>query len=128
MRIIAMRTSSRRRVALLTAASAVFFLAEVHAQNQVPGQAPVAATPSVNLTVEQRHVIKEIVLKDMKVAAVTADVPMAAGSVVPPNVTLQSFPSEISDKVPQVRSHNFFVTNDRIVLVDKERRVADVIE
>jgi hypothetical protein len=106
----------------------VFFLAEVHAQNQVPGQAPVAATPSVNLTVEQRHVIKEIVLKDMKVAAVTADVPMAAGSVVPPNVTLQSFPSEISDKVPQVRSHNFFVRNDRIVLVDKERRVADVIE
>jgi hypothetical protein len=123
-----MRTSSSRKVALLVAASTVFFLVEVNAQSQVPGGAPIAATATINLTVEQRHVIKEIVLKDMKVASVTGDVPMAEGAMVPQTVALQSFPAEISDKVPQVKSHNFFVRDDRIALVDKERRVVEVIE
>jgi len=38
-------------------------------------------------------------------------------------------PAEIGTKVPQVKTHRFFVTADRIVLVNpNDNRIADVIE
>jgi hypothetical protein len=100
------------------------------AEGQTPAtQQPVIATPSVNLTSEQRHVIKEIVLKDLQVPKVTADVPMAVGGTVPQSVTLQSFPADVTDKVPQVKSHEFFVKGDRVVIVSpKDNKIADVID
>lgn len=97
-------------------------------QAQTPAPAAVVA-PKVNLTQEQRHVIKELVLKDLKVPPVDAQVPTTIGATVPKSVPLQSFPPDVGDKVPQIRSHEFFVTGDRVVIVSpKDNTVADVID
>ncbi len=87
------------------------------------------SSPTVNLTAEQRHVIRELVLKDLAVPKVTAQVPLAIGAVVPKQVTLQSFPPEIGNKVPQIKSHEFFVKDDHVVIVSpKDHTIADVID
>jgi hypothetical protein len=100
------------------------------AEGQTPSDnAPATATSSVNLTSEQRHVIKEIVLKDLHVPKVTADVSLSVGSTVPQGVTLQAFPPDVTSKVPQIKSHEFFVKDDRVVIVSpKDNKIADVIE
>jgi len=38
-------------------------------------------------------------------------------------------PEQIAAKVPQVKSHVFFIKNDKIVLVDpKDNKIVEVIE
>ena len=100
------------------------------ANGQAPSdRAPIAATKTVNLSLEQRHIIKEIVLKDLKVKTETASVSLEVGAKVPPSVATHPFPPEIASKVPQVKSHTFFVKDDRVVVVDpKDNVIADVIE
>jgi len=104
------------------------------------GQAPAAgggaqvqlreeAAPSINLTMEQRHIIKEIILKDLKVPKTTADAPVEVGAAVPDAVSLQPFPAEVAQKVPQVKAHAFFVKDDLVIVVDpKNKQVSDVIK
>ena len=36
------------------------------------------------------------------------------GAAVPQSVALQPMPARIAEKVPQVKSHEFFVKNDKI--------------
>ena len=88
------------------------------------------ATRSVKLTAEQHHVIKEIVLKDLKVKGVAGRREgrgRRAGGA--DNVTLQPFPAVIADKVPEVKSHSFFVKGDQVIIVDpRDKKVADVIK
>jgi len=82
----------------------------------------------MNLTLEQRHVIKEIV-KDLKVEPASANTDIAVGASVPKNVNLQPMPSEIAAKVPRIKSHVFFVKNGQIVIVDPtENKVVEVID
>ena len=52
------------------------------------------------------------------------------GDLVPDNVKLTPLPGEISQKVPQAKSHMFFVMDDdTIVLVSpSDRRVADILK
>jgi hypothetical protein len=50
-----------------------------------PAPTAPAATSRVNLTVEQRHIIKEVV-KELKLPAVDGDVPLQAGAKVPPDM------------------------------------------
>jgi uncharacterized protein DUF1236 len=116
-----------RQLAFVAAAALV--LGGTAAHSQAPGSpAPGSADmPTVNLTVEQRHVIKEIV-KDLNVrSAPVGD--MKIGAVVPEAVTLQQIPSDVAVKVPQIKSHVFFVKDGEIALVDpKDRKIVDVIE
>jgi hypothetical protein len=97
-------------------------------------QAPQAPTleaptqPKVNLTLEQRHVIKEII-KDIKVQPAPPDQSIAIGTEVPQTVALQPMPADVSAKVPQIRSHLFFKKDDKVVLVEaKDRKIVDVIQ
>jgi hypothetical protein len=92
-------------------------------------QAPMAPrAQTINLTVENRHVIKEII-KDMHVANTADEVAVSVGAEVPQSVALQPMPAPIAQKVPQVKSHEFFVKNDKIALVDpKNRKIVEVIE
>jgi len=90
-----------------------------------PATAP--STPAINLTQEQRFIIKENV-KDLHLTKAPADTTDTIGDPVPQNIELQPMPPIVREKVPQVRSHLFFIKDDAIVLVDpKDRRVADVI-
>ena len=93
--------------------------------------APVVAPAprTVNLTQEQRFIIKEIVPKDLKVQEAKAGAPETIGDPVPDAVELHDMPPALAQKVPQAKSHKFFVTADAIVLVSpSDRRVADVIK
>lgn len=112
--------------ALAVAAAALFFMM---LGPDIRAQSPSAeGTPTVNLTVEQKHIVKELV-KELKVPPVAVDAPSRIGQVVPESVVAQPVPVEVAQRVPQIRSHAFFVKGDRIVLVNpKDRRVSDVIE
>jgi Protein of unknown function (DUF1236) len=84
--------------------------------------------PKVNLTLEQRHVIKEIV-KDLKVRPAPAQQDISIGTEVPTAIDLQPMPADVSAKVPQIKSHLFFTKDNKVVLVEaKDRKIVDVIE
>ena len=66
----------------------------------------------------------------MALSKASKDAPETIGDPVPPNIVLHALPSEVGVKVPQVRSHMFFIKdgNNAIVLVSPiDRRIADVI-
>jgi hypothetical protein len=84
---------------------------------------------TINLTQEQRFIIKENV-KDLELSKAPKDAPEKIGEPVPANIVLHALPSEVGAKVSQVRSHMFFIKdgNNVIVLVSPtDRRIADVI-
>ena len=55
--------------------------------------------------------------------------PETVGDVVPDDVKLYPLPQDVIQKVPQARSHVFFVKDDEVILVSSsDRRVADVIK
>ena len=92
-----------------------------------PAIAPQPRT--INLTQEQRFIIKENV-KDLDLPKASKDAPETIGDPVPQNIELHALPSEVARRVPQARSHSFFIKdgNNAIVLVSpNDRRVADVI-
>jgi hypothetical protein len=91
-------------------------------------QEPAHVSPRLNLSLEQRHTIKEIV-KDLKLGVSSAETQPKIGDPAPSNIDLQPMPAEIGQKVPQIKSHMFFLTADQFVIVDpKDKKVADVIK
>ena len=96
---------------------------------QIAQQQPqdvLAPAPKLNLTLEQRHTIRELV-KDMKVDI--ADVKAEVGEPIPQGIMPRPMPSEVGQKVPQVKSHRFILTEQLILIVDpKDNKVADVIK
>jgi hypothetical protein len=124
----------RHLLALATATAMVLAAPIVTVAQTEPKPADTApvvapAPRTVNLTAEQRFIIKEIVTKDLKVQEAKAGAPEAIGDHVPDGVELHDMPPLLAQKVPQAKSHKFFVTADAIVLVSpSDRRVADVIK
>ena len=116
--------------AWITAAMALMLsLVAAAAPAQIAPQRPhdaLAPGPKLNLTLEQRHTIRELV-KDMKVDA--ADMKAEIGEPIPQGMTPRPMPSEVAQKVPQVKSHRFILTEQQIVIVDpKDNKIADVIK
>jgi hypothetical protein len=105
--------------------------APVRAQTPAPTpqQAPaVPALPKINLTLEQRHTIKEII-KDLNVPSAPKSVETSVGATVPAAIKLSPMPADVSAKVPQVKSHLFFIEDGKVVIVDpKENKIVDAIE
>jgi Protein of unknown function (DUF1236) len=90
-------------------------------------QDPLVTFPKLNLTLEQRYIVKEII-KDMKIEPAPAKV-QAVGDQVPDNIRLQPIPSDVAQKAPQIRTYRFFVTDKQIVIVDpKDNKVAEIIK
>jgi hypothetical protein len=87
---------------------------------------------SVRITAEQGHVIKEIVLKDAPAAAPARagqGSEPAIGDKAPSDVSLQTFPESVWQKVPQVRMHKFYIANGQVVIVSpSDNTVADIIK
>lgn len=103
----------------------------------VPGAQPaipptntpvVPPKPRLTITAEQEYIIREII-RDMSVPK-ERSAPETIGDSVPENVKLNPLPPEVVQKVPQAKSHMFFVkADDTIVLVSpSDRRVADVLK
>jgi hypothetical protein len=86
------------------------------------------ANPKLNLTLEQRHTIKEIV-KDAKTNATPASVQATVGEPIPQGANPQPMPSDVAQKVPQVKAHRYFLTAEQVVIVDpKDNKVVEVIK
>src|SRR5262249_25259828 len=96
------------------------------APKQPPPQDVLAPAPKLNLTLEQRHTIKEFV-KDMKADA--TDVQATVGEPIPPGINPRPMPSDVGQRVPQVKTHRVFLTARPVVIADpKDNKVADVIK
>ena len=87
-----------------------------------------APAPRLTLTAEQEYIIRGIILKVSNVQKENTG-PETVGDVVPDDVKLYPVPQDVIQKVPQARSHVFFVKDDEVILVSSsDRRVADVIK
>ena len=68
---------------------------------------------------------KNVVLKDPKVPK-EQGARAAIGDPLPPGVATQPFPADVAQKIPALRSHRFFVTDQEVVIVDpKENKIVD---
>jgi hypothetical protein len=95
----------------------------------VRAQTPaVPVQPKINLTLEQRYVIKELI-KDLNIAPAKQKIETTLGTTVPATVGLTPMPQLVGEKVPQVKSHLFFLEDGKIVIVDpKENKIVDAID
>jgi hypothetical protein len=126
----------RRRItaSLLVAVLAAMLIVTLPVVAQIPAPDSPSQQPAetVNLTMEDRHVIKEIILKDFKIGPPqdqAAKVPTNVGEVVPQGIPLQPMPIEVSAKVPQIKSHSFIIKDDKVVIIDpKDNKVAALVE
>jgi hypothetical protein len=133
------RMSQHNRIstALFVGVTAAVLTLVLPVEAQVPADTPstapvMKAADTVNLTMEQRHIIKEIIIKDLKItepADQGAKVPTQVGDVVPAGIPLQPMPVEVAAKVPQLKAHSFLVKNDKVIIIDpKDNKVAALIE
>ena len=117
-------------LAIIAASGLTALCASSYENVQAQGAAPpaVAPAPRLTLTAEQEYIIREIVLKDLNVPKENS-APETVGDVVPDDVKLHPLPPDVIQKVPQARSHSFFLKDDEIILVSpSDRRVANVIK
>jgi hypothetical protein len=99
--------------------------------SQVPAQQEPVATSrrSVNLTEENRHMIREIVLKGSKVSPEIGTAKLQIGDIVPTSVTTYDFPEEVSGKITALKAYRYFIRDDSVVIVEaNESKVADVVK
>jgi hypothetical protein len=96
---------------------------------QVPGDPPVITKRTVNLNEEDRHTIREIVLKDRKVQKAPENAKVAIGEAVPQGVNLQPMPDDVTRKVPQLKNNTYFVMGEEVVIVEpKDNTVAEIVK
>ena len=125
--------TARYRSALFAAVSAAAMLLAAPA---VEAQSPASPADSqalpprqVHLTMEQRHIIKEIILNDMKVASTTSGVPTKVGDSIPSGVPLQPVPVEVAAKIPAVKSLSFAVQDSTVLIDDpNNNKIAETID
>jgi hypothetical protein len=121
-------------LANLPATSTAAFLPMTGRVAQAPATTPaeqpaLSSRRSVNLTEEDRHTIREIVLKDVNVGKTAAKV-TAIGDPAPQDVVTYEFPPQVSSKISALQAHRFFVTtDDEIVIVDSRGgKIADIVK
>ena len=118
----------QRRAIAIAAIAAIFVTIGSFAVGQTQQQQAPVASSKLNLTMEQRHIIREVV-KGLKVESEPRNMQISVGEVIPKTVQLRPMPADVSDKVSQIKSHLFFLQNDKVVLVDpKDNKIVDVIE
>jgi hypothetical protein len=115
-----------KRTALAMALAAGFLVGGAIAQIPTDDKEPIPPR-SIQLTAEQDHVIKEIV-KDMHIEPVRGSSEIRIGEKVPPNIELQSFPPLAAEKVPQIRTYKFFVSENQVVVVSPQNIIADILK
>ena len=95
-----------------------------HAQSSP--QEPVAVTPKVNLTLEQHHMIREII-KDTNPQPVAGSVKAEVGDKMPADIKAQQMPTLVAQRVPQIKTHEFFVADGQIFIVDPQDKEIEAV-
>ena len=111
-----------------TAVAASLFIVPAVTWAQAPIEREAPTTRTSNLTLEQHHVIKEII-KDSKIESAQADIQIVVGDTVPKSINVQLMPAEVGAKVSQIKAHLFFVQGARVIIVDpKDNKIVEVID
>ena len=83
---------------------------------------------SAKLTLEQAHVVKELI-KDQKIEEAPISQRLHAGDSLPPGTKAAPVPAPIAEKLPQLKSHRLVVTAQQIIIVDpKDDKVYETID
>jgi hypothetical protein len=117
--------------AVICSAATMAQLGPAHARAIELAQAPppVSSSRTVQLTEQDRHTIREIILKDTKVEKAPENTKAVIGETVPQSVHLEPIPADVTRKVPQIKNNTFFVKGDEIVIVEpKDNTVADIVK
>ena len=112
---------------IIAAAVSLFMGSLVWAQpiQQDRRQAP---NSTINLTMEQKHLIKETV-KELKIDGVAANLEVAIGEAIPKTIQLHPIPAQLSEKISHIKNHLFFLKGAQIVIVDpRENKAVDIID
>ncbi len=121
------------RAAALVMVAGVLILSHgpsAHAQS-APEQdkAPVITTSKINITAQQRHVIKENLLPGREPAESPPSRTIKMGETPPADVELRRIPDIVAEKVPQIRSYGFFIAGGQIALVDMtDNKVVEIVD
>jgi hypothetical protein len=98
-------------------------------QAQAPAGEPVIVKRSINLTEEDRHTIREIVLKDSKVSPDSNKAKIEIGDAAPKEITTYEFPDLATEKIPALKSQRYFIHDGAIVIVSSnDGKVADIVK
>ena len=118
---------NRFLITTAAAASLLFIAPIARAQTPTDQNAPIP-TSKINLTLEQRHEIREII-GDLKIENSSAEIHLGMGDLVSKSISLHLMPADVAAKVSQVKSHLFFIMDGQVVIVDpKDNKIVDIIE
>jgi hypothetical protein len=82
---------------------------------------------TIQLSAEEDYVIKEN-LKDMQIEQAPRTSSFKIGDKIPSTIGLHDFPPLVVEKVPKVKAHKFFITENQIVVVSPQNQIADIIK
>jgi hypothetical protein len=121
------QTAIKRGVLLIVSAAGLLVSVAIA---QTPSQDKDVIPPrSINLTAEQSYIIKEIVLTEMRAEQAPPNDEIKIGNKVADDIKLLAFPKLVAEKVPQVKTYKFFVTQNQVVVVSpQDNVVADIIK
>ena len=86
------------------------------------------SSTGLQLPAEKRRIIRETVIKE-PAAPRCQDAQVTVGGEIPQTVMINRFPENIVREVPEIRSYQFCLKGNEVVLVDPtEHRVVEVIE
>jgi hypothetical protein len=116
------------RISLITTAAALLFTFPIARAQAPPEQNAPIVTSKINLSLEQRHQISEII-KELKIQDSSPEIHVAIGDTVSKSVSLHPMPADVTAKMSQVKSHLFFIMGGQVVIVDpKNNEIVDVIK
>jgi hypothetical protein len=82
----------------------------------------------LSLSPEKRRLIRELVLKE-PIRPVDTQVTLTVGTDIPRAIEVHKFSGTVYREVPELRSYEFFVKDNDVVLVDpRQRKIVEVID
>jgi hypothetical protein len=116
------------KIFLITIAAALLFTFPIARGQAPPEQNAPIVTSKINLSLEQRHQISEII-KELKIEESSPELHVGIGDTVPKSVSLHPMPADVTAKTSQVKSHLFFIMGGQVVIVDsKNNEIVDIIK
>ena len=82
----------------------------------------------LNLTTAQRHEIWQSVDKPAMKQTAPAGFKATVGEAAPSSIKLQPLPSDVSKQVPAVKSYDFAMVQNQVLIVDpSSKKIVDIV-